>query len=266
MLESKARDKAGFGCAAVICTAVEMETKSLMQVFGGKWRPLRRPNDHQEYYETSFVDRSGNEQWVVTCQQSVMGMAAASALATKATLVFRPRYLIMCGIAAGISTNPRQVYGDVLVPDVVWDYSTGKVVRSEDAPIHFGAIGFLPRPRYMKLDPYLKEIVDRLCEPGACEFHVQTGPLACGTSVMAAETIVDLRVRSLYPETVGLDMESYAVFLGAEAASEPRPKALVIKSVCDYANETKSDEYQALAAYNSSRFTEYLLTQELDYS
>lgn len=266
MLEKKVRDAKGYGCAAVICTAVEMETESLMQVFGGNWRRLKRPNDRQRYYETSFVDKHGNEQWIVACQQSVMGMAAASALCTKAILVFRPRYLIMCGIAAGISTDPRQVYGDVLVPDVVWDYSTGKVVASDEAPISFGGVGFLPRPRYLELDVELKKLIRRLCEPGACEFHVQMGPLACGTSVMANERAVDIRVRDLYPATVGLDMESYAIFLGAEEASEPRPKALVVKSVCDYGNEAKSDEYQALAAYTSSRFAEYLLTKELDFS
>lgn len=50
---------------------------------------------------------------------------------------------------------------------------------------------------------------------------------------MANEFVVNLTVRSLNPTTVGLDMESYSVFLAASKALEPRPKALVVKSICD---------------------------------
>jgi hypothetical protein len=85
----------------------------------------------------------------------------------------------------------------------------------------------------MHLDPKLKEVIDHLCEPGACEFHLQSEPLACGTSVMANEFVVNPPVRSLNPTTVGLNMESYSVFLAASKALEPRPKALVVKSICD---------------------------------
>ena len=91
-----------YECAAVICTAVEAESASLKQTFGGGWTRLRVPGDKQQYYEATFVDKHGDGQLVITCQQDMMGMAAASALATKATMLFRPRYLIMCGIAAGI--------------------------------------------------------------------------------------------------------------------------------------------------------------------
>lgn len=258
-------DGEGYGCAAVICTAVETETQSLGQTFDGSWRLIRMSNDPQRYYGTNFSDKHGQMQRVITCQQDMMGMAAASALATKAIHTFRPRYLIMCGIAAGIGEVGKQIYGDVLVPDVVWDYSTGKVVGPNESEIRFGDVGFLPRPHSIALDPYLRDLVHRLCKPGACEFHLETGPLACGTSVMANESVVDKRVRALFPTTVGLDMESYSIFLAAAKASRPQPKALVVKSICDYANSEKSDQYQSFAAFTSSRFVEYLLTEELDF-
>lgn len=258
-------DADGYGCAAVICTAVVRESKSLKQTFGGGWNLIHVPGDSQQYYEATFVDKHGRGQLVVTCQQDIMGMAAASALATKATMLFRPRYLIMCGIAAGIRKDDGQLYGDVLVPDVVWDYTTGKFVGPDESEMKFGDIGFLPRPQIQYLDPELKELVNRLSEPNACEFHLHTGPLACGTTVMANEIAVDMSVRSLSPTTVGLDMESYAVFLSASNAIEPKPKPLVVKSICDYANAEKGDEYQAFAAYTASRFVEYLLANELEY-
>ncbi|MBR3224014.1 MAG: hypothetical protein IKF78_01685 [Atopobiaceae bacterium] len=234
-------DAQEYGCAAVICTAVEAESVSLRQIFGGGWSRIHVPGDTQRYYEATFVDKNGNGQLAITCQQDVMGMPAASVLATKATMLFRPRYLIMCGIAAGICKDADQMFGDVLVPSTAWDYSTGKVVGPDKSEIHFGSIGFLPRLHSLRLDPELKELMDELSKPDACEFHLQTDPLACGPSVMANEFAVDLHVRSLLPSTVGLGMESYGVFLAASNALEPRPKALAIKSVCDYADEEKND-------------------------
>ncbi len=254
-----------YECAAVICTAVAREAGGVRQTLGETWRRCHIRGDRQQYYETSFIDKNGRSQRVVTCQQSVMGMPAATALATKASMLFHPRYLIMCGIAAGLGANSKQLYGDVLVPDVVWDYSTGKVVGPNESEIRFGDIGFLPRPQSLCLDRDLMALVSRLSEPGACEFQVQMGPLACGTSVMANSYAVDMRVRSLYPDTVGLDMESYGVFLAASTVPDPKPRALVVKSVCDFANEEKSDQYQTFAAFTSSRLVEYLLTSELEF-
>ena len=265
MYTIKEQEPNGYGCAAVICTAVVTESKSLRQTFGGGWNRLRVPGDKQHYYEATFVDKHGRGQLVVTCQQDVMGMTAASALATKATLLFRPRYLIMCGIAAGILKHTGQMYGDVLVPDVVWDYSTGKLVGPDESDISYGDVGFLPRPQSLYLDPKLKSVIERLCDSDECEFYLQTGPLACGTSVMANKTAVDMSVRLLSPSTVGLDMESYAIFHAASIALEPQPKALVVKSICDYANEEKDDRYQAFAAFTASRFVEHLLTKELEF-
>ena len=254
-----------YGCAAVICTAVETESRSLRQVFGGGWSRVRVPGDSQRYYESTFMDKHGNGQLAITCQQDIMGMTAASVLATKAAMLFRPRYLIMCGIAAGICKDADQMYGDVLVPSTVWDYSTGKVVGPNESELHFGAVGFLPRPNPMYLDSELKKLMQELKKPNACEFHLHTGPLACGPSVMANEFAVDFQVRALYPSTVGLDMESYGVFLAASNALEPKPRALVVKSVCDYANEEKDDQYQTFAAFTASRFVEDLLCNHLDF-
>ena len=74
-------------------------------------------------------------------------------LAAKMIYSFRHRYLIMCGIAAGIGEESAQLYGDVLVPDMIWDYSTGKFVGKDESEIAFGSIGFQPRPVSVRIDP-----------------------------------------------------------------------------------------------------------------
>lgn len=53
-------------------------------------------------------------------------------------------------------------------------------------------------------------------------------------------------------------MESYAVVYAAENATLPRPIPIIIKSVCDFADSKKSDEYQKFAAYTSCEFAKLL--------
>ena len=101
-------DADGYGCAAVICTAVVRESTSLMQALGVAWHPLHVQGDQQAYFEASFADRDGRTQRVITCQQDVMGMSAAAALATKASMLFHPRYLIMCGALGALHGRDGQ--------------------------------------------------------------------------------------------------------------------------------------------------------------
>ena len=246
-----------YECTAVILTAVEIETRGVKHLFK-EWHKVHVRGDHQEYYETYF--KRGEEEYkIICCQQGVMGMTAATMLAAKATAAFHPKYLIMSGIAAGIGKEASQLYGDVIVPDMIWDYSTGKYVGSDESEIRFGDIGFLPRPVMIHVDEDLMEVVRSTQDDPENEFHVHIGPMACGSYVVANTELVDKRIKALFPKTVGLDMESYSILYAAANAKEPRPKALVVKSICDYADSSKSDQYQRFAAYTSSGYVKYLL-------
>ena len=66
------------------------------------------------------------------------------------------------------------------------------------------------------------------------------------------------QIHSQYSNTAALDMESYAVMYAVKEAPVPKPKGLVIKSVCDYADEEKSDQYQKFAAFTSAQFAKLL--------
>lgn len=246
-----------YECTAIILTAVEVETRSVRHLYK-EWHKVHVRGDNQEYYETYFT-RGDEEYKIITCQQKVMGMTAATMLAAKATAAFHPKYLIMSGIAAGIGEEAAQLYGDVIVPDMIWDYSTGKYVGSNESEIRFGDVGFLPRPVMIKTDETVMDIVRETMNRPDNEFHVHIGPMACGSYVVANAEVVDKRIRALFPKTAGLDMESYSVLFAANNVNEPRPTALVVKSICDFADSSKSDQYQRFAAYTSSGYVKYLL-------
>lgn len=52
--------------------------------------------------------------------------------------------------------------------------------------------------------------------------------------------------------------------MAAEVAREPRPSALVVKSLCDFGDEDKADKFQNYAAYTSSRFLYEFALSELE--
>jgi len=151
-----------------------------------------------------------------------------------------------------------QRYGDVIVPDIVWNYSIGKFVSPDMAAIKYGNLGFLPRTTSISLPdsimPYLRKAVESPENP--C--HAYIGPMACGSYVVANRELLEKQVYTQYQHTAGLDMESYAVVYAATHASDPKPIPIIAKSVCDFADSGKSDDYQRFAAYSSCEFAKFL--------
>ena len=223
------------------------------------WKAKTLSGDDQ-IYDVATFERDGKIHSLVHAKLDEMGMTAAAATAMKLIYEFRPRYLIMVGIAAGVALDnvAEQMYGDVVVPDVVWNYSAGKFVSPDRADITFGELGFLPRSTYASIPeeilPYIKQAVDS--EENQC--HVHIGPMACGSTVVANRKILEKQVHSQLRSTAGLDMESYAVVYAASHATKPRPIPIIVKSVCDFANSEKSDDYQKFAAYTSCEFAKLL--------
>ena len=198
------------------------------------WRAKTFPDDDQ-IYDVATFERDGREHTLVHAKSGEMGMTAAAR-----------------------SELEEQMYGDVIVADSVWNYSAGKFVSPDKAEIVYGSIGFLPRSTTEKIPeeimPYLRKAAQS--EENPC--HVYIGPMACGSTVVASRELLEKQVYTQYRHTAGLDMESYAVVYAANHASDPRPAPIVIKSVCDFADSEKSDDYQRFAAYSSCEFAQFL--------
>ena len=246
-----------------LITATAVEESGVLHLYKD-WKPLNLEGDSQMYYET-VIEREGKQLKIVAAKQNEMGVTSAGVLTTKMIALFKPRFVFMVGIAAGVAQKKsvEQIYGDIVVPDVVWDYSSGKFVSAKRAPVTFGDVGFVPRPRFVNTDESLLALVESAIESPDNEFCVHIGPMACGSTVVANSEIVDKQIHSQYGNTAALDMESYAVMYAVEQALTPKPKGLIIKSVCDYANEDKSDQYQKFASYTISQCAKYLIENYL---
>lgn len=241
---------------AALIYVTDTEHEAVMRMFD--WKEQTLPGDEQLYYIAEF-SRGEERKTIVAARQDEMGMCSAATLSMKLMAHFHPEYLIMPGIAAGtISLADQQMYGDVLVADLVWNYSNGKYVSPQKADIAFGNIGFIPRPTWIRTDPKILSILEKAIKDPRNECYVHMGPLASGSAVVANGELVDMQIRSQFNETIGLEMEAYGVVYAASHAIAPRPYAIIAKSICDFADSRKDDNYQKFAAYTSCEFVKNL--------
>ena len=241
---------------AIVCvTNTEFAAVTLFH----DWKPITIPGD-ERIYDAAEFDRDGKTYKIICAKQDKMGMTSAAVTTMKIIEQFRPKYVIMVGIAAGIALDDEsnQMYGDVLVADIVWDYSSGKYVSPDDAEIVFGDIGFLPRYNHEAIPDVIIPYIKKAIASPENECHVHLGPMACGTTVVANHKLIEKRIHSQMKNTVGLDMESYAIVYACNQASEPKPIPIIIKSICDFADNEKGDDYQRFAAYTSCEFAKLL--------
>jgi len=231
---------------------------------GYEWAEMRMPADPTVYYVGRFI-KDGREISVLATSANRKGMPSSAALATKVAIKFNPTVLAMLGICAGIKHKTN--YGDIIVADPTWDYGSGKYAVDGE-----GSSVFLAAPFQCQLDMHVRGVAEQLARDPTItksisaswngdvpqgKLAAKIGPMASGASVIADDAharAIALQQREL----LAIEMEAYAVMAAAEQAKTPKTLAIVIKSVCDYADSEKSDSWQAYASHTSAHFADAL--------
>ena len=228
------------------------------------WQQKRFRGDSLTYHFGSIPRLDGNIS-VVTVSPNKKGMPSSAAVASKLVLMFHPKYLVMLGICAGIKGKSN--LGDVIVADPTWDWGSGKRGTDDNGSPVFQAaphqmplnIGISQLASDLANDPVvLKTIKGEWSEgtpQGILKIHV--GPMASGASVIADDDAAR-SIITQHRELIAIEMEAYAVMAAAEYADDPKPTAIIIKSVCDYADAEKNDDWQKYASYTSAAFADQL--------
>lgn len=182
---------------------------------------------------------------------------------------FRPRYLAMTGILAGMPGECE--LGDIIVADPSWDYGSGKWRLEDGVPI------FEPAPYQISLNSFVRgklalmshdsSLVDDIRrtwrgQKPPTPLSMRVGPVASGAAVLAIPQVWDI-VKRQHRKLLGIEMETYGVLAAAEASPLPQPKAFSMKSVCDFAGPDKNDAFQAYAAFTSAQALRVFVEQVL---
>ena len=235
---------------SIICALKSPELDAVMK-FSDVWKEVVIENDKStKYYSTNF-----NNNTIIVASASQMGMPASTNLAMKIIYTFSPKYLFMAGICAGVKGKVE--LGDILVADQSWDYGSGKITEE----------GFEIEPYYLRLDSDLKANTVELqsdkvllseirnnwqVDNGEPSIHI--GPLASGAAVVSNDSIINELTKGQHRKLLGIEMEAYGVMYAAYNCAEPKPKAMIVKSVCDFGSKEKDDAMQQYAAYTSASF------------
>lgn len=253
-----------------VYVALEEELASLKNL-PIEWTEIKVAHDDARYYQGQF--KQGDKILdVVIAASPEMGMPIAAVFAAKLIHTFRPKYLGIVGICAGVHSKSKM--GDVLVADPCFDLGSGKWTIDKESE----ELKFLPALYQRRLDDTLraqirsqgddKETLENIWKG----FHyakpkehpsVVIGAMGSGSSVLQALEMME-QAKERHKNLIGIEMESYSVFTACEFASAPKPRCFSMKAVCDFGDSKKADDFHDYAAYVSANFLYEFALKHLD--
>jgi len=232
---------------ALVC-AVEVELKYILKELippDGKENIIKIVDGTETYYIGQF----GCFLSVVTMSSMGTQGATGSILSIDSIIrVWNPIVVVMPGIAFGADIT-KQKAGHVLIANSIIPYeiqkiSNGKISYRNPVPATSDAL------------------INRVRNAFAWEFKLPDGTLISkhiGAILSGEKLINDKKFKdellSEYPNAIGGEMESSGVW---SSASKHSKQWIIIKSVCDWADGIKNDEYQELAAATSVSLCKFI--------
>jgi nucleoside phosphorylase len=228
----------------LIVTATKIEAQAVLEVFslaaGKAW--IRQPIGNKTYYNLGV--HGGLPVFMV---QSEMGTATpGGALLTvrQAIQDLRPQAVIMCGIAFGLRRDKQQL-GDILIAKQLQYYEPQKVdIRR----------GQMPRGDRTTSS---ERLLDRFRSGDNDWQGAQThfGVILSGEKLVNKPAFRDWLLKT-EPEAIGGEMEGAGLYA---AARDAKMDWILVKAICDWADGTKNDDTQPLAARNAAQFVLHVL-------
>jgi nucleoside phosphorylase len=239
-----------------IIAAIEKEAKAVVRRLQNHTVNRFEDNDIRTYHLGTVPIRDTNQFYkvVVILLPSMGGISAANAV-TDTLVRWRPRFLLMTGIAGGLPQDDLDL-GDVVVSDQVVGYEYGKVseegLKSRDRVYPASAM-LVERVRNFWNNSWAEQIgIDRPTNVKRARSKLFIGPIASGNKVVASAEFRD-QLLARWPKLHAVEMEADGVF----AAAFDRPQivqTLVVRGISDMANKRKSDIWQEYAANAAAAF------------
>jgi len=242
-----------------LCVVTALQSE-MDEVYRLSWNwSSSMPIDDTTFVTTGSFDCGERTFRVVAAVAPRMGMVASALLTSKLIAKYRPRFICMVGICAGV--RQKTELGDVICVDPSWDYQCGKHTIEDGSPV------FAISPHQISPPEFIRSRVDKLSRDNAALTKIKSawstasvrvprllsGPVASGSAVLAVGEIVDRIRGQQHRNLLGVEMEVYGVFASSALAGRPRPTALAFKSVCDFGDPSKDDSMQPYAAFTSAQ-------------
>lgn len=260
---TKYKNKIDIKVDTAIITAVQNEFKAVWDCYKN-WESIVVPNDPSTYYYTRATNIDGKTNVILLTVLSEMGLTAATNQTTKIINEFFPQKVFMVGICGGVKGEVN--LGDLVIANTSWDYGSGKIKPSNEKYGHYYKFEPLPNQisvntKYNNLKQLTSSKVDEIVKiwnehhrdkPICSKIHY--GPMPSGASVICDEKLLEEIIKPQHRKCLALDMETYGVYYACKNSATYEIKYLSIKSVSDFADEEKNDDYHEFCCYLSAEY------------
>lgn len=247
----------------IIC-ALSEEFEQMKIASGLSWEKFNIDDIPIDFFKAEIRTELGHTLKIVAGRVNMAGMQAVSVMASCMYTAFGLKAIFMTGICAGIKkdTDEEMDFGDIFIAESEYDYGSGKICQSGSEVI------LKPDPKMIECDYDIKGKINTYIEECHPETHIVNAlksknldlksqvpriwfnPGACGSYVVADKNFINhlvLQQRKLK----GLDMEGFGLYMAAHMLGR---KALLIKSISDFADCDKGDYFHKMCSFSSAWF------------
>lgn len=237
-----------------IIVALRAEMVALMQYFPELKRSKINGTDVRTYYTAEIPTALDGKYRIVVTILKPMGNLDAAHATADLIRDWSPRFILVNGIAGGLSRQDQE-FGDVVVSDSVVYYESGKVggkgkeYRSKQFLSDGSLLNGLLNLRDSRWKHRLPPRPDGTDETQDIP-HLHFGPIASGEKVIACATEAR-RLLDMNRNLIAVEMESAGVASVAFSAIK-RIGFLTVRAICDFADVLKNDDWHEYATHSAA--------------
>ncbi len=246
-----------------IITALDKEFDAVIRQgsgsYGMKWEIIESPRTSRTYY----IAKTKTGTRIAVVRTSGMGQVKAAAVTSDILIDCFPSIILLVGIAAGVSNSIK--LGDIAISKRIIDFESGK--QTDEKTVYdypdYNCNPALVRALTLQdiKRPWMSHVKIK-CPDSTLEATptVYVGDIFCSNKVVADSD----KAKSLtgtFRKGIALEMEAFGVAAVIEER-KPEPHFVMIKSICDKADNHKNDEWQLYASEIAATYTLYILNQK----
>lgn len=234
----------------LVVSALQDEMKPFLS--GKNWTYL----DHQKTLKTLKIKNSkGVDYNILSYSTNKMGMPFNGVAISRIIERHNPRYVIFIGTCAGLNKTRKLKEGDVLIPEYIYSYDSGK---HDDKGI------FQIEHRHYDVSSALTTLAkDMITKENKFTFNIKDSCGFCsGSSVVSNAKMIAKIENDANRKVSGLDMEAYVIAVINHLFGNV--DTIVIKGIMDF-GVNKADKFKKMARDNSASVADNLIKYIIDH-
>jgi nucleoside phosphorylase len=235
----------------VLLTATDIELNAVLDQL--KLYPGRKEKFKIfEGPETYYVGRFGAFKAIATkCRMGAISEGSVILATEQAQRIWKPKAIIMVGIAFGKDAKKQKI-GDVLVASQIISYEPQRVGEPVQ---HRGSI---PSSNTTLLNRFENVHDWEFPSVDGSPCNLQIGPILSGEKLIDDPEFKSALLKQ-FPQAIGGEMEGAGL---CAASGRVGIAWILVKSICDWADGTKNDEYHSLASAAAVSLVYKVLSQK----